>query len=90
MKPCYHQNPESPDTCDACEPEVYSRVNRVTVPVVQRPELDRIRREFQTLADETDVELDELLIPMRAALTVVRDALADTPTVTYRPHIETR
>ena len=90
MKPCYHQNPVSPDTCDACEPEVYSRVNRVTVPVVQRPELDRIRREFQTLADETDVELDELLIPMRAALTIVRDALADTPTVTYRPHIETR
>ena len=89
MKPCYHQNPESPDTCDACEPEVYSRVNRVAAPG-NRPEFDRIRDGFQSLAYETDVELDELLIPMRAALTIVRVALADTPTVTYRPHIETR
>lgn len=73
---CAHQNPFSPDTCERCDPV--------------RPEFARIRDGFQTLAYETDVELDELLIPMRAALTVVRDALADTPTVTYRPHIETR
>ena len=73
---CPHQNPASPDTCDRCE----------------RPEIARIRVGFEYLAlnPDADVDEDDFYIPMREALDVVRSVLADQPTVTYRPVIETR
>jgi hypothetical protein len=51
----------------------------------------RIRDQFQTLHKDwvTDGEGFEV-VPMREALDVVRTVLADQPTVTYRPVIETR
>jgi hypothetical protein len=51
----------------------------------------RIRDQFQTLAADWVKHGEGFeVVPMREALDVVRSVLADPPTVTYRPVIETR